>query len=87
MDLDTLLLKWNESKQQLAELTKEVNRYKGAIERYMDRKNKNIIKGKEFTVSRRNNTRRQLSKSTIPHDLWEKYSTKHHYTSYHLKRR
>ena len=52
----------------------------------MNKKDKNTISGKLYTVSRRNNTREQLSKSNIPIELWQKYCNRFSYMSYHLKK-
>ena len=48
-------------------------------------KKKDTINGENFTVSMRFNIRQQLSKQNVPSDIWEKYSTRYSYTSYHLK--
>jgi hypothetical protein len=86
MDIDTILLKWDEAKKQKNIYEKECEDYKGAVERYMNKKNKNIIEGTDFIVSRRSNVRQQLSKQNVPPEIWNKYSTRFSYFSYHLKK-
>jgi len=87
MNIDTLLEKWDFAKKEKVEIEKECERYKDAIERYMSKKKKDTINGENFTVSKRSNTRQQLSKQNVPSDIWEKYSTRYSYISYHLKKK
>ena len=85
MDIDTILQKWTYAKKQNSLYEKECEKYKDAVERYMNKKDINIITGKYYTVSKRSNTRQQLSKQSVPLDLWNKYSTRITYNSYYLK--
>lgn len=85
MDLDTILEKWSYAKQQKVKHEQECDTYKGAVERYMKKKNSNVLKGKTFNVTKRTVTRQQLSKQNVPKDIWHMYATRVTYTSYHLK--
>lgn len=87
MNIDTLLEKWDSAKKEKSMLEKDCERYKDAIERYMNKKDKDIISGENFIVSRRTNTRQQLSKQNVPPELWERYCTRYTYKSYHLKKK
>lgn len=87
MDIDTILENWDFSKKQKSKYEKECETYKGAVQRYMDRKNKNTLYGNYFTVARRSNTRKQLSKQNVPIELFNKYSTRITYSSYYLKKK
>lgn len=87
MDLDTILQKWNDAKKQKNLYEKECEEYKGAVERYMNKKGKNIIQGKNYIVSRRSNTRENLSKQNVPPEIWNQYSTRFSYMSYHIENR
>ena len=87
MDIDTILEKWDLAKQQKADLEKECEKYKGAVERYMNRKEKDSVSSKYYTVTRRSNTRQQLSKQRVPSDIWNRYANRFTYTSYHLKKK
>jgi len=87
MDIDTLLEKWDKAKKRKSEIEKECDNYKGAVERYMNRKNKNSISGKYYTVNKRQNTRQQISKQCVPVKIWEQYSNSFTYNSYHLKKK
>ena len=87
MNIDTLLEKWDYAKKEKSVLEKDCERYKDAIERYMNKKDKDIISGENFIVSRRTNTRQQLSKQNVPPEIWERYCTRYTYKSYHLKKK
>lgn len=87
MNIDTLLEKWDFAKKEKSVLEKDCERYKDAIERYMNKKDKDIISGENFIVSRRTNTRHQLSKQNVPPEIWERYCTRYMYKSYHLKKK
>lgn len=87
MDIDTILEKWELSKQRKADAEKECEKYKEAVERYMNRKGKDSVSSKYYTVTRRTNTRQQLSKQRVPPDIWEMYANRFTYTSYHLKKK
>ena len=85
MDINNVLQKWNHSKKQKTFYDKECDRYKDAVERYMNRKDKESISGSCFTVTRRSNTRQTMSKDNTPADIWNRYSNKFTYKSYYLK--
>lgn len=86
MDIDTILSKWEIAKQKRTEYDKECELYKDAVQRYMDKKNKNTIDGNEYTVSRRSNTRHHLAKQHVPKEIWERYKSSITYMSYHFKK-
>ncbi len=85
MNIDTLLEKWDSAKKEKSVLEKDCERYKDAIERYMNKKDKDTVHGNYYTVTRRSNTRRQISKKNMPVDIWDKYANRVTYMSYHLK--
>jgi isopentenyl phosphate kinase len=86
MDIDTILRKWDHAKKQKAIYDKECDRYKDAVERYMNKKDKNDVEGGIYSVSRRSNTRQILSKADTPVEIWNRYAKRFTYMSYHLKR-
>jgi hypothetical protein len=84
MNIDTILSKWEKAKQQKLKYEKECELYKDAVQRYMDKKSKNTVDGEYYTVTRRSNTRQQLSKQNVPPEIWNKYATRITYMSYHF---
>jgi hypothetical protein len=87
MDINTILQKWDHAKKQKALYDKECDKYKDAVERYMDKKDKDSINSDYYTVSRRSNTRQILSKDNTPPEIWNRYATRFTYKSYYLKNR
>jgi hypothetical protein len=85
MDINTVLGKWDHAKKQKAFHEKECSRYKDAVERYMNKKEKETISGTNYIVTRRSTTRQSLSKNNVPLDIWNTYSSRFTYKSYYLK--
>ena len=86
MDIDTILQKWDHAKKEKAFYDTECDKYKDAVERYMNKKDKNLVEGGTYSVTRRFNTRQILSKADTPVEIWDRYSKRFSYMSYHLKR-
>jgi hypothetical protein len=86
MDIDTILQKWDYSKKQKAMYDKDCDRYKDAVERYMNKKDKNELESNTYSVTRRSNTRQILSKADTPDEIWNRYAKRFSYMSYHLKK-
>ena len=87
MDINTILQKWDHAKKQKVFYDKECDRYKNAVERYMDKKDKDYVNAVEYSVSRRSNTRQILSKADTPTEIWDRYARVFTYMSYHIKRK
>lgn len=85
MELDKILYKWDKAKKQKSICEKDCEKYKDAVERYMNKKDTNNISSKNYTVSRRSTTRQTLSQKTCPPDIWNKYSNRISYMTYHIK--
>jgi hypothetical protein len=86
MNINTILEKWDHATKQHALYDKECDRYKDATERYMNKKEKDIVESDKFSVTRRSNTRKILPKENTPVEIWDRYAKKFTYMSYHLKR-
>ena len=84
-NIDDVLEKWDESKKKLSFYEKETEKYREAVERYMNKKNINTLKGTVFNVTRRSNTRETMSKKDVSDEIWNRYCNKFTYYSYHLK--
>jgi hypothetical protein len=87
MDINTILEKWDNAKKDKLYFEKQCLKYKEAVERYMNKKDINTVDSKIYTVTKRSNTRHQLSKQNVPENVWIKYSTRFTYNSYHLKKK
>lgn len=87
MDINSLLEKWKECKYQKALLEKKCEKYRKSISQHMDKKGTNQLDSKNYIVTRKNNTRQQLSKQNTPLDIWEKYATRFSYETIHIKKK
>lgn len=82
--ISDLLRKWYEDKKRLQDLEKRIDKYKEKIAREMNRKETDKLTGRDFSVTRRKNTRSYVTKDTLPAELWKQYATKCSYESYFL---
>jgi len=81
----TVLKRWYKAKKDLAKLEKDCARYKEFIGRVMDNRNTNAIARGGYITNRRHDSRQILSKSSVPQDVWDRYSTTTYYDTYYVK--
>lgn len=86
-DIDTLLEKWHDTKEQISLLEKRLEKYKKYAERIMDNEDKDEITNLKFSLTRRNMSRTTLSKDDIPKDIWSKYARDINYPMYILRKK
>ena len=86
MNIDTVLEEWNNAKERKAYYEKECDKYKDAVERYMNKKESDKISGRHYSVNRRHTTRQTISKKSVPVDVWNKYSVRTTYDSYYISK-
>ena len=84
MDENDLLEKWWESKKKLKKLEDNVEKYKKAVDKVMTQRGTDRIAGRRYSVQKRSNTRAYISKNSVPPNIWDQYSNKCTYESYHL---
>lgn len=84
--MEEILEKWYDSKKKLEEYEEKIKKYKCEIIKQMNKLGKDKISTNNFTVSRRRNIKRYLSKESVPVDLWNKYSIQCNYDSFFLKK-
>lgn len=82
--LASVLRDWNTAKLKLADLNKECDRYKDAVERLMDKKGVDSLESGGIKVKRKNIHRSSLSKNDVPKDVWQRYSKQFSYNAYFL---
>lgn len=86
MELEIILEKWHDAKKKVEEYEDKINKYKSQIMKEMNRLGKDKISTDEFTVSRRRNVKRYLSKDSVPKEIWKQYSTECSYDAFFLKK-
>lgn len=81
-----VLKRWYKAKQEIANLEKDCLKYKQFIGKVMDNRNTNVISRGGYVANRRHDSRTILSKSSVPKEVWDKYSTVTYYDSYYVKK-
>lgn len=74
-DLDRLIQKYDEAKQNLLEQENRVQRYKERIEKYCEEKKIQNYDNGSYSIKKQSQTRHIMNKKTVPIDIWNKYST------------
>jgi hypothetical protein len=86
-DIDELLKNWNDAKIEIASLEKKCDKYKKYCEKIMNKLDKNILTGTNFSVRRVDMERDSISKKDVPKDIWNKYSNRTSFSSFYLKQK
>jgi len=86
-DIDTLLDKWYNIKQEIALLEKKCDKYKKYAERIMNDKEVNLLSNSVYSLTKREMNRAVLLKEDIPRDIWNKYSKSISYPMYVIKKK
>lgn len=83
-DMSVILDKWYETKIQICELEKKLEKYKKIADKYFDYNDINSISDNYFMLKRKEITKHTVSKKNLPKDIWNKYAQASTYTSYYL---
>lgn len=86
-DLDTLFEDWNTAKKKIRKLENNIEKYKRSIDKVLRENKTNKLTTTNYTLEKRKNTKTTLSRANVPSEIWERYSTRCTYDSYHLKAR
>jgi len=86
-DVDILLNKWNETKEQIGDLEKKLEKYKRYAEKIMNETRSDELSNDVYVLTRRDMSRNTLSKDDIPSEIWTKYSRNIKYPMYTLRKR
>lgn len=84
MDVDEVLQKWWDAKRKIKKLEGKVEKYKKAADKLMAKRGADRIVGSHYSVQKRSNTRTFISKNSVPPSIWNQYSNRCTYESYHL---
>jgi hypothetical protein len=84
MDLEIILEKWYEAKKKLEDYEEKINKYKLQVMKEMNKLGTDKVSTEDFTVSRRRNVKRYLSKDLVPKEVWNQYSTECSYDAFFL---
>lgn len=84
VDLSKFLQKWIETKNKIAELEKNIEKYKRIANRIMEQQENNTISNDYFTLRRKEMSRTTISKKDVPIEIWNKYSRPCKYKAYYF---
>ena len=84
IDIDDLLGKWYKTKEEITLLEEKCEKYKKVTEKIMNQTEKDILKSDSYSFKKIDIVRSTISKNNVPSDIWDKYSKKTRYSSFHL---
>lgn len=83
-DISTLLEKWAHDKEKITKLEARIEKYKKIASKLMDKREDDTLTGREYLLTRRNQSRTTISKADVPSDVWIEYSRKISFQVFHL---
>jgi len=86
-NVDSLLDKWYQTKNEIAELEKVLDKYKTHAERIMSSKNINVISNTKYSLTKREMNRSILAKDDVPKEVWNKYSKNINYNMFVIRKK
>jgi hypothetical protein len=85
-DIETVLEKWYQTKQEIAMLQKKQDSYKKYIERRMNKNGEDRIHSSNYHIIRELRSRSGISKKLVPPEVWNRYAQRTDYYTYSLKK-
>lgn len=83
-DITTLLDHWSETKAEITELEKKLEKYKRLANRAMDQQNTDTLYSNCYILKRKNISRTSISKQDVPNEVWKTYAKTCSYPAYYL---
>lgn len=84
MDILSLLQRWTETKVEIANLEKKIEKFKRLSNRIMDQQQTSTVSSGNYTLRRKQMSRYTISKKDVPVEIWKKYSRPCTYNAYYL---
>ena len=85
-EVDSLLNKWYETKQQISELEKKLEKYKLFAEKIMDSKQIDVISNSQYTLQRKEMNRTSLGKKDLPPEIWDRYAKESFFNAFYISK-
>lgn len=86
-DIENLLSKWYNAKQELFQLEKKIEKYKVLAENLMNKENIDIIKSEKYILQRKEMNRTTIGKKDLPEDIWNRYSKELFYNAFYISKK
>lgn len=83
-DIEELLSNWFEAKQRLSELEKKCDKYRLTADRIMNIRGEDILKTRNFKLTKTDMERETLSKKDVPKDIWNTYAKVSTFSTFRL---
>uniref|UniRef100_A0A6C0DZX6 Uncharacterized protein n=1 Tax=viral metagenome TaxID=1070528 RepID=A0A6C0DZX6_9ZZZZ len=85
-NVDNLLEKWYEAKQQINDLESKINNYKRIAENIMEHKNVESLMNDKFLLQKKDINKTTISKKDLPIEIWNKYSKENFYSAFYISK-
>ena len=85
-DLETIFSEWYSIKKKKSELEDREEEIKKIIHKILTKEKVEELESENFKVSRKSQTRRSVTKSDLPSDIYDKYSKSKKISILYLKR-
>lgn len=86
-DIDSLLQKWYETKTEISELEKSLEKYKKYAESIMLDEKISSLSNSKYSATKREMNRSILAKDDVPKDVWNKYSKNINYNMFVIRKK
>jgi|TARA_Y100000310_G_C20081643_1_gene534115 hypothetical protein len=85
-ELENLLMKWHNIKQEIKELEKKEEKFKRILSDIMLDRDTDVLKSGEWKVTKRSQNIPRLLKKDVPAEVWNRYSTVTSFDAYYLSK-
>ena len=86
-DIENLLSKWHEAKQEISILEKKIEKSKSIATNLMDKENIDTITSNNFVLNRREQNRMTIGKKDLPEDIWNRYCKELFYNVFYISKK
>jgi len=86
IDIDKLLSKWSETKVEISELEKKIEKYKRIAAKIMNKKNTNTLFSNQYKLERKNMNNSKIYKKDLPPEILNKFSKNVSYEAFYLRK-
>jgi len=86
-DIENLLSKWHEAKQEIAVLEKKIEKYKAVATNLMDKNNIDVLTSSNFVLNRKEQNRTTISRKDLPEEIWNRYCKELFYNVFYISKK
>lgn len=86
-DIEQFLSSWYKIKQERSEMDKKLDKFKKVALKLMEENNENFLQSKKYVLTKKDSSRRTISRMKVPTEIWNTYSTKTTYNIFNIRKR